>query len=60
MNPVRNEPVATAAVIQAVIVLIASFGLHLTVEQIGAIMTLTTFVIALWARSRVTPVNPTK
>jgi hypothetical protein len=60
----NNEPVMTAAgiaaVVGAVLVLAASFGMPLTEEQRTAILTvvgaLAPILLGLWARSQVTPV----
>ena len=35
--------------------LVVSFGLHLTAEQIGAILTMTGAILAIVARGKVTP-----
>jgi hypothetical protein len=51
-----REPVAILAVVQGAITLLVTFGLHLTAEQIGAIVTFSGLVLALVARSRVSPV----
>jgi hypothetical protein len=61
----NNEPVMTAAgiaaVVGAVLVLAASFGMPLTEEQRTAILTvvgaLAPILLGLWARSQVTPVS---
>lgn len=52
-----TEPVLVAAVIQAGIALAVSFGAHLTVDQVGAIMAFTAAVSAVIVRSYVVPVN---
>ena len=51
------EPVLFAAVVQAGIALAISFGAHLSVEQVGAIMAFTTAVTAVVVRMYVTPVS---
>lgn len=43
------------AVIQAVIALVVSFGLHLSSEQIGSIMATSAALLGLITRSQVTP-----
>lgn len=51
----NREPVMFMAVIQAGIALGISFGLHLSPEQIGAIMAFSAALIGLVARAKVTP-----
>lgn len=51
-----REPAAIAAFIGAAIALLVSFGLHLTTEQIGAIMTVVVLGMGLIVRRVVTPV----
>jgi hypothetical protein len=48
-----SEPTAVLAVIQAAITLLISFGLHLSAEQIGAILTFSGVLLALINRSQV-------
>lgn len=50
-----REPAMVLALVQAVIVLAVTFGLRLTPEQTGAILTLSAVVLGLITRSRVTP-----
>lgn len=50
-----REPVAIAAVVAILINLGVSFGLNLTVDQIALINSATVAVLALIARSVVTP-----
>ena len=50
-----REPAMVLALVQCVIVLAVSFGLHLTPEQTGAILALTAVVLGLITRSQVTP-----
>lgn len=50
-----REPAMVLALVQAVIVLGVSFGLRLTPEQTGAILTLTAVVLGLITRSQVKP-----
>ena len=51
----RREPALVAAVVNAVLVALVTFGLHLTEAQIAAVMTVTNAVLALVVRSQVTP-----
>ena len=54
-----REPVAIAAVIAIAVNLLVSFGLSLTVEQIALINALVVGILALVARTQVTPTaNP--
>ena len=50
-----REPTMVLALIQAIIVLAVTFGLRLTPEQTGAILTLSAVVLGLITRSRVSP-----
>ena len=50
-----REPSMVLALVQAVIVLLVTFGLQLTPEQTGAILSVTAIVLGLITRSRVTP-----
>lgn len=50
-----REPAMVLALVQAVIVLAVSFGLRLTPEQTGGILTLTAIVLGLITRSQVSP-----
>jgi hypothetical protein len=50
-----REPAMVLALVQAVIVLAVTFGLRLTPEQTGAILTLSAVVLGLITRSKVTP-----
>lgn len=53
---VRREPVLVLAAVQAGIVCGVAFGLHLDTNQQAAILGLSGALLALVARSRVTPV----
>lgn len=55
MNTVKSEPVAFYGLVQAVIGLVSAFGLHLSADQIAALLAVTSCVLALVARTRVTP-----
>lgn len=50
-----REPAMVLALVQAIIVLAVTFGLRLTPEQTGAILTLSAVVLGLITRSKVTP-----
>jgi hypothetical protein len=52
---VRHEPVLILAAVQAAITLVVAFGLDLTSEQVGAIVTFTGAVLSVIARRKVTP-----
>lgn len=52
-----REPAMVLAFIQAVIVLAVTFGLSLTPEQTGAILTLSAVALGLITRSQVTPAS---
>lgn len=54
---IRTEPVLVTGVVQAALVLAASFGLNLSPEQTGAILAATTALLAFVARSKVIPVS---
>ena len=51
-----REPVLWLALVQAVIGLLAAYGLNFSGEQMGATMALTAALLAFAARSKVTPV----
>lgn len=55
---VRREPVLVLAVVQAVIVCGVAFGLELTDAQTAGVLGVTAAVLAIVARSQVTPVLP--
>lgn len=50
-----REPSMVLALVQAVIVLLVTFGLKLSAEQTGAILSVTAIALGLITRSRVTP-----
>lgn len=54
MTP-TNEPVVFAGLLRILLVLAVSFGLNLTAEQIGLIISAASVVEAWLVRSRVTP-----
>lgn len=53
----NTEPAIIVSLVSAVLSLAVSFGLHLTVEQTGAIVAVVQIVAGLVIRSRVTPVG---
>ena len=60
MDLIRSEPVMFQGIIQAGLAMIMSFGVHLTVEQMGTILVFTGAVLTFWTRQAVTahPNNP--
>jgi hypothetical protein len=50
-----REPAMIVAAVQAIIVLLVSFGLQLTTEQTAAILAVTAVVLGLITRSQVSP-----
>ena len=52
---IRNEPAVVSGAVLAVISLVTAFGLDLSTEQIGSIMTVCSAIMALIIRSQVTP-----
>ena len=50
-----REPAVILSAVQAIIALVVSFGLDLTVEQVGAILAATAGVLGWWTRSKVSP-----
>ncbi len=52
---IKTEPVAFQAIVQAGLGLFLSFGVGLTVEQMGAILAFTATVLAFFTRKAVTP-----
>ncbi len=53
---ISNEPVLVTTLIGAVIALLVAFGLNVTDDQKVAIIGVVAAVLALFARSKVTPV----
>lgn len=53
----RGEPVAVAALVSAAITAAAAFGFELSAEQVAAVNAVLVAVSALFARSRVAPVE---
>ncbi len=56
----NKEPALIIGALQAALALAVSFGLQLTAEQVGAIMTLAAAVFAIVTRYFVTPKLPAK
>lgn len=52
---IRREPALVTGFVAAVIALAVAFGLDLSGEQTGAIMAVTTAVLAFITRAQVTP-----
>lgn len=50
-----REPALILAAINTLILLACAFGLRLSSEQIAAIMTASTAILAVWTRQQVTP-----
>lgn len=51
----NDEPVLVVALVQTVLTLAVTFGLHLTTEQTGAILAVTGAILAIVARGKVQP-----
>lgn len=51
----NREPVMFMAVIQTALALGVSFGLHLTIEQTGAVLAFASALLGFITRSQVTP-----
>jgi hypothetical protein len=56
MKKITDEPVLSAAAVNAIVALIASLGLHLSPAVIGAIVSVLSIALGFLARSQVTPV----
>lgn len=50
-----REPVLAYAVVQAILLVATTFGLHLTVEQVGAIQLAALAILSFVVRSKVSP-----
>ncbi len=50
-----NEPALVAAAVTAALTLAATFGLHLTAEQIAGVASIASIVTAFFVRQAVTP-----
>ena len=53
---IQNEPVVVTTLVGAVIALFVAYGVGISPDQKTAIIALVTAVLALFARSQVTPV----
>lgn len=51
-----REPALILGLVQAVITLSLTFGLDLSVEQVGAILAVVNVAMAVWTRARVIPI----
>lgn len=51
----NKEPALIIGFVQSAVILAVSFGLNLTTEQQGAILAVTSTLLALLTRSKVTP-----
>ena len=56
LSLLKSEPVAAQALVQAAVTLVTVFGLHLTVEQVGAINIFSAALLAFITRQAVSPV----
>ena len=52
----ENEPAAFVGFAQAILALLLAFGVQLTVEQVAAILSVTSVGLGLLVRRKVTPV----
>lgn len=53
---IQNEPVLVVALVEAVLGLAVVFGLNLSVEQVAAILLVVNTALAIFVRSKVSPV----
>ena len=51
-----REPVLVYTLVQSVITLAVTFGLRLSIEQVGALLVVTGAVLSVIVRGKVTPV----
>ena len=52
-----REPALILAAVQAILALVAAFGLDLSAEQTGAILAVSAALLGILTRSQVTPVQ---
>ncbi len=57
LDLIKGQPVAFAAIVEALLALLVAFGVPLSPEQKTAIIGLTGTILALWTRSVVVPVD---
>lgn len=57
LDKIRTNPVLATAFVSTVLTLVVSFGVHLSDLQTGAIIAVVNSVLAIVARSKVTPVQ---
>ncbi len=57
MSKFKLEPAVITSLVAAVVALLLAFGVHLSDEQVGAIMAVVSIVAGLVIRSQVTPVG---
>jgi hypothetical protein len=55
---IRTEPTLIAGLIRAILLCVTAFGLHLSAEQIAAVMLVTEAALSVVTRSQVTPTMP--
>lgn len=55
MNRLLNEPVVIAGLVNTFVILLMTFGIKVTPEQLAAIMAFTNAVLAAVVRALVTP-----
>jgi len=56
-DAIKREPALLAGALQALLVLLLTFGVPLTDEQVAAILALSAAVLAIVVRRRVRPVE---
>jgi hypothetical protein len=57
MKLIRNEPIAFIGIIQAILLLVMTFGVNVTDAQQGAIIGVLTAFSVVVGRSKVSPVD---
>lgn len=55
IDRIKNEPALYIGLVQAILALVVTFGLDLSVEQVGAILAVTAAVLSVVTRTQVTP-----
>lgn len=56
MDRIKQEPALVVGLVQATLALLLAFGVGLSSDQMAAILAVTSAVLALVVRSKVTPV----